>query len=83
MKINTHLKNARKKTGLTQVQVAEQANISETSYQRIEYGQQQPSLITALLIAKALNTTVEQIFPLPQRQLREIEKQPDDNQVTN
>lgn len=59
---NTKLKAKRRKIGLTQVQVAKQANITETSYQRIEYGTQTPSLNTAKLIAKALNSTVEELF---------------------
>lgn len=84
MKVNKHnifLKNARKKARITQVEVANKAEISETSYQRIEYGTQQPSLKTALLIAEALNTTVEKIFPLQQIQLQETEKKPDCSQA--
>lgn len=61
-KANKALQNARKKTGLTQVQVATKAGISEISYQRIEYGTQRPSLDTAILIAEALNSTVEELF---------------------
>lgn len=64
MIVNNKLKKARIKLGLTQVQVAKKANITEVSYQRIEYGSQRPSLTTALLIAKALQTTVEELFPL-------------------
>ena len=64
MILRERLKKAREKSGLTQVQVAEKAKISEISYQRIEYNKQQPSLKTAQLIAIALNTTVEQLFPL-------------------
>lgn len=50
--METVLKKIRKEKGLTQVQVAEKARITETSYQRIEYGKQRPSLITAQLIAR-------------------------------
>ena len=59
---NTKLKDAREKSGLTQVQVAEKAGISEISYQRIEYGTQRPTVETAILIAEALNSTVEELF---------------------
>lgn len=68
---NHELKNTRESVGLTQVQVAEKAQITEISYQRIEYGTQLPSLRTAQLIARSLGTTVEKLFPLPERQLRE------------
>lgn len=59
---NTKLKNAREKSGLTQVQVAEKAGISVVSYQRIEYGTQRPTVDTAILIAEAVNSTVEKLF---------------------
>ena len=58
----TKLKTTRQQQGLTQVQVAKKAKISVTSYQRIEYGKQMPKALTAKLIAKALNSTVEELF---------------------
>ena len=61
-KINTALINARKKTGLTQVQVAEQANITVRAYQYIELDGRVPNAHTAKLIARALNSTVEELF---------------------
>lgn len=60
--MNTKLKTKRHEAGLTQVEVAKKARITEVSYQRIEYGVQNPSLKTAILIAKALNSTVEELF---------------------
>lgn len=59
---NEILKTTREKMGLTQVQVAEKAHISEISYQRIEYGTQRPNIVTAILIARTLNSTVEELF---------------------
>jgi len=59
---NQKLIEARKKAGLTQVEVAKRANISEISYQRIEYGKQRPIIDTAFLIADAVNSTVEELF---------------------
>lgn len=56
------IKNYRTKKGLTQTQVASLAKITVTSYQRIEYGTQRPSLMTAMRIAKALDTTVEKLW---------------------
>lgn len=61
MKIN-NLKKQREKIGLTQVQVAEKAGITERSYQYIEAGKRQPNVQTAILIAKVLNSTVEKLF---------------------
>lgn len=59
---NTVLKDTREKCGLTQVQVAKKAGVSEVSYQRIERGAQEPGVFTAIYIARALNSTVEDLF---------------------
>lgn len=48
------IKDFRLKKGLTQIQVASMTGITPTSYQRIEYGTQRPSLTTAIRIADAL-----------------------------
>jgi len=64
MRIN--LKKARQNKGFTQLELAKLSNISERQYRRIELEEQTPSVDTALLIAQALNTTVEELFPLSQ-----------------
>lgn len=60
--MKTKLKTVREKSGLTQVQVAEKAGITETCYQRYEAGIRFPRADTAILIATALNSTVEYLF---------------------
>ena len=62
--MNTSLINARRNKGLTQVQVAKKANISENAYQKYEVGKRAPNVYIGQHIAKALNTKVEKIFPL-------------------
>ena len=62
VKVNTTLKQIRVKKGLTQVQLAEKANISVRHYQDIEAATSEPSVKIALLIAQALNTPVEFLF---------------------
>lgn len=59
---NINLIEAREKRHLTQVEVAKKVGISETSYQRIEYGTQRPSVDTAILIARTVESTVEALF---------------------
>lgn len=55
----------RKKLNLTQPQLAEKAGItSYTIIQRYENGQRIPTVYNAVRIAKALNATVEEVFPL-------------------
>lgn len=67
MKITNKLKEYRKKQDLSQAKLAKIVGISETHYQRIEYGTSKPNVEIAILIAQALQTTVEELFPLSQR----------------
>lgn len=62
MSVKTKLKTTRQKQGLTQVQIAEKAGISTRQYQRYEAGERMPRADTAKLIAKALNSTIEELF---------------------
>ena len=59
---DTKLKTTRQKQGLTQVQVAKKAEIATRRYQDYEAGEREPKASTAKLIAKALNSTVEELF---------------------
>ena len=61
----TLLKQIRTQQGLKQLEIANKVNISLMSYQRYEYGERVPDVYTAQLIAQALHTTVEELFPLP------------------
>ena len=56
------LRAAREKSGKTQAQVAREANIAERLYQDYEYGKREPGVRTAIRIARALGTTVEDLF---------------------
>ena len=56
------LKQRRQELKLTQKQVAERANIAESTYQRYERGQIVPLAFTAVHLAKALETTVEELY---------------------
>ncbi len=65
MNLNNRLKEKRDEQGLTQVQVSDKAKVTERGYQDYEYGKREPKVRTAIRIAKALNSTVEELFPLP------------------
>ena len=56
------LKEKRLACGLTQAEVAKEVGIQESAYQRYEYETRLPSVIVAIRIAKALNTTVEEVW---------------------
>ncbi len=57
-----NLKKIRNKAGLTQMYLSSLININVRSYQSIELGKSLPRVDRALAIAKALNTTVEELF---------------------
>lgn len=61
--MDNELKRIREDIGLTQVEVANKAKVSERVYQRYEAGECLPNVRTAILIAKTLNSTVEECFP--------------------
>lgn len=56
------LKEKREAMNLTQKQVSEQIGIAESAYQRYERGAAIPNARMAVRIAKALKTTVEEIY---------------------
>ncbi len=59
---NTKLIEARQRAGLTQVEIAQKAGVTPICYQRYEAGSRIPKADIAKLIAKALNSTVEELF---------------------
>lgn len=54
----------RKANHMTQVQLAEAVGIAETQMQAYERNRRLPGVEMAIRIAKALNTTVEDVFIL-------------------
>lgn len=56
------LRAAREKSGKTQAQVAKETGVAERLYQLYEYDQCEPGVRTAIRIARALNSTVEELF---------------------
>ena len=70
------LRATREQSGKTQAQVAKEIGVSELSYQRYEYDKREPGVRTAIRIARALNSTVEDLFGAA---TPDIEKEPDGN----
>lgn len=67
MKIENNLKKLRKKSALTQAQIAKKIKISDVAYQNYEAGKRVPNVYTAQRIANILNIdNVNKIFPLPE-----------------
>jgi DNA-binding XRE family transcriptional regulator len=65
--IQIHLSKAKKK-GNTATEIIDASGIGRTSFYEIMSGKQNPKLDTAICIARALNASVEEIFP----QLKEV-----------
>ncbi|MEA4836609.1 MAG: helix-turn-helix transcriptional regulator [Anaeromusa sp.] len=57
------LKAARLKAGLTQLQVALKAGITERCYWNYEAGKRTPNIYSGQRIAKALGVAAEDLFP--------------------
>lgn len=67
MNIKNKIKFYRTKRKLTQKELAEIVNISESHLQNIEYGSAKPNVELALKIADSLNVTVEELFRPPRK----------------
>ncbi|MCH7567776.1 MAG: helix-turn-helix domain-containing protein [Nitrospirae bacterium] len=65
--LRNNLKQARGKAGITQGELASQANISRQAYSSLESGNANPSTEIALRLAQVLGERVESLFYLPGR----------------
>jgi len=61
--VGNKLREAREKKKLTQVEVANKADITDSYYARIERGEENPSLEVLQRISKALNIKSSEILP--------------------
>jgi putative transcriptional regulator len=61
-KTGNNLKKIRKNMRISQEEVARRCGIAFSTYARIENGKELPSIVTALLIADALNESIEKLF---------------------
>ncbi|MFC1486225.1 helix-turn-helix transcriptional regulator [Thermoproteota archaeon] len=62
MKFRTRIKELRARYDLTQEDLAKKVNVRRETILYLEKGKYNPSLILAHQIAKALNTTINDIF---------------------
>ena len=64
-KLLNNLEQYRKKAGLTQEELSNEADVSRKSINAIENGIYVPSTVLALKISKIFNCKVEDLFELP------------------
>lgn len=63
--LNNRLREERARLNLTQADLATAANVSRKTINTVENGVFIPSTVLALRLARALGTTVEALFQLP------------------
>lgn len=63
-RLGSRLKEIRTAAGLTQAELAERAGVSRKTINTVENGVFTPSTLLALELARALGTTVEELFYL-------------------
>jgi len=63
--LQTSLRLARSTAGLSQHTLAQAAGVSRQAYASVESGKAVPSTLVALRLARALGTTVEDLFRIP------------------
>jgi transcriptional regulator with XRE-family HTH domain len=63
--VKNNLKTQRLIKGFTQAKLAKESGISERQLQRIEKGEQDPSISTVHKLTFALGVTIQELFPLP------------------
>lgn len=61
-RLGSHLKEVRTAAGLTQAELAERAGVSRKTINTVENGVFVPSTTLALLLARTLGVTVEDLF---------------------
>ena len=67
--IGLRVKEARKKTGLTQVQLADKSGISRSYLAGVEQGYYNPSVKTLLMLASVMNTDLNFLTGMTEKQV--------------
>ena len=63
--LENHIQVHRESAGLTQGELAEKAGVTRKTVNTVERGHYVPSTVLALRLARALSTTVDELFGLP------------------
>lgn len=64
MEMKNHIVNHRKKLGLSQTALSQKSKVGQSTISNIERGRHIPKVDIALLLAEALDCTVEDLFEL-------------------
>lgn len=64
--IKNHLRQRRRDKGVKQAELAARVGVAQSTISDIEHGHIVPGVYLALRIARALASSVEKLFPLPE-----------------
>ena len=67
-RVNNRLKELRNRAGITQAELADRVGVARVSIVAIENGRFLPTIETALLISKALDVPIEDVFWLKENE---------------
>jgi putative transcriptional regulator len=67
--INTRIKELRARYNLTQDELADKVGVTRQTMLYLEKGKYNPSLVLAFKVAKALNSTIEEVFMIDEENI--------------
>ena len=67
--INTRIKELRARYNLTQDELADEVGVTRQTMLYLEKGKYNPSLVLAYKVAKALNSTIEEVFMIDEENI--------------
>ena len=67
--INTRIKELRARYNLTQDELADKVGVTRQTMLYLEKGKYNPSLVLAFKVAKALNSTIEEVFVIDEENI--------------
>jgi putative transcriptional regulator len=67
--INTRIKELRARYNLTQDELADKVGVTRQTMLYLEKGKYNPSLVLAYKVAKALNSTIEEVFMIDEEKI--------------
>jgi putative transcriptional regulator len=67
--INTRIKELRARYNLTQDELADKVGVTRQTMLYLEKGKYNPSLVLAFKVAKALNSTIEEVFMIDEEKI--------------
>jgi transcriptional regulator with XRE-family HTH domain len=75
--VREQIKQIRKQQDVSQLELSSRANLSQSFLANLENGKKQPSVLTLIRIAKALDVNPRDFFPITEPKLTDTNDTPD------